>query len=176
MGLALETKLLVLHSMEKITRTQFLNKNHLTGRLCSHGNRLQMPHFLNTHFSQPCTSPSPQSTSALAKKKQSPSFTSKSFSNSLHPCGALFSFSSYPKQNLKICLQNFLSLGGSRDDKQQFLVLSQFGELGACSSQKCPRQPAMVLSGVCTTAVSSSSAEYGNVLMTLVRNRMEACI
>lgn len=69
MGLALETKLLVLHSMEKITRTQFLNKNHLTGWLCSHGNRLQMPHFFNTHFSQPCTSPSLQSTSALAKKR-----------------------------------------------------------------------------------------------------------
>lgn len=169
MGLALETKLLVLHSVENITRTQFLNKNASQARCIHMEINSRRPTSLNKYFSQPCTSPSPQSTSAIAKKPQCPSFTSKNFSNSLHPCIALFSFSSYRKQNLKICLQNFLSLGGSRDSKQQFIVLSQFGELGACSSQKHPRQPAMVLSGICTTAMISSSAEYSNVLMAVVR-------
>lgn len=175
MGLALETKVLLLRSMEKITSTQFLNKNISQARGIHMEINSGCPTSLNKHFSQPCTSPSPQSTSAIPKHPQSPSFTSKSFSNSLCPCVALFSISSYPKQNLKICLQNFLSLGGSRDNKWQFIVLSQFGELGACSSQKHPSQPARVLSDICTTALISNSADYSNVLMALVRNRMEAC-
>lgn len=67
-GLALKTKVLMLCCMEKMTRTQFLNKNISQTRCVRMEINSRCP-TSNKHFSQPCISPDPQSLPAIAKSQ-----------------------------------------------------------------------------------------------------------
>lgn len=67
-------------------------------------------------------------------------------------------------------------MGESRDNNQQIIVLPHFGKLGAWSSHKHPRQPAVVLPVICTAAGITSNALYSSVLVSLKKKTEWKCV
>lgn len=104
MGLALETTLLMLHSMEKITRVQFLNSQ-------AHSVHMEInsryPASLNMHLSQSCTSSSPQFTSAIGKKKLDSQFHFQKFFKFLEALYSSFLFLAIWSRTLRSAFKTF---------------------------------------------------------------------
>lgn len=158
-GLALKTKVLMLCCMEKMTRTQFLNKN-ISQTHCVRMEINSRCPASNKHFSQPCISPDPQSLPAIAKSqfhfqgilKFFVYFTDHLF------FFFFFSFSDYPKQNFEMKRWSASKLSVPETTNSNLLLYLCLGN-GDCCCQKCPRQPAVLLSLTFRTAKISSNAE-----------------
>lgn len=161
--------------MEKVTRTQFLNKN-ISQTCCIHKEiNSRHPTSFNRHFSQTCISPSPQSTSGIAREKTPESqFPFQKFSVSLYSCIALFSFSNYLKQNLKTCLQHFLSGWIQRQQSANYCSSSLWWIESLVLSQTS--EPVVVLPAISTAAGITRNALYSSVLMSLKKKTKWKCV